>query len=73
MPKRKGENANCVENKKPKELVPKIGDILAEIYMIDEKLGAGTSGMVYSATNTKTGLRVAIKINRWRYTQEARE
>jgi serine/threonine-protein kinase len=41
-------------------LVP--GQVLAERYRVDRWLGAGGSAMVYSATDTKDGLPVAIKL-----------
>jgi serine/threonine protein kinase len=71
MPKRKGDNVQMVRLKKSKEFAPQKGDVVAEKYQIGDKLGEGTSGTVYSARNVITGLRVAIKVNRWKYTEDA--
>src|SRR5690242_12329595 len=43
---------------------PRLGDTLAGTYRLESVLGAGGMGVVYAATNVRTGKEVALKLLR---------
>ncbi|MBW2460384.1 MAG: serine/threonine protein kinase [Deltaproteobacteria bacterium] len=42
--------------------VPKVGDIVARRYRVEERLGHGSTGVVYRATQVRLGREVALKV-----------
>jgi eukaryotic-like serine/threonine-protein kinase len=42
-------------------MVPRIGDVIADKYRIERRLGGGGMGTVFAATHLMTGRRFAIK------------
>jgi serine/threonine-protein kinase len=72
MRTRNYEESRAKKSKKD-DVKPKKNQVIGDFYKVEMLLGSGTSGEVWKSSNIRTGQKVAIKINRIKYSTDAKK